>query len=240
MYCVTVKRSGGEKNLKKFYDCLEDFSEETNFNEFFKENIQYYEYIVDYASSKLENNDNTIEELEEYFVMNRKSYNVALVSLYGQVAYAGSVRHNGVDFHAYAFLGSNGVLCGKPYFGSKERFKNILRHEFCHSFVNLTSEKYWDEAKVYSKLLDPIKEDMKEKSYGTWMYCLNEHIVRAVTSRIIYINDNELGEKALKYERDIGFVYVDQIFDKLIEYENKRVIYPSFDSYYLELLKAFD
>ena len=81
---------------------------------------------------------------------------------------------------------------------------------------------------------------MKEKSYGTWMYCLNEHIVRAVTSRIIYINDNELGEKALKYERDIGFVYVDQIFDKLIEYENKRVIYPSFDSYYLELLKAFD
>ena len=78
------------------------------------------------------------------------------------------------------------VICGEGKY--RERFfDNVILHEFNHSFVNPLTEKYRDKVELSKKLFEPIREFMTSKAYGEWKITLDEHIVRAVTARMMEI-----------------------------------------------------
>ena len=81
---------------------------------------------------------------------------------------------------------------------------------------------------------------MQSLSYGEWPICLNEHLVRAVTIRLAYLDNKEAGKQALKEEERKGFIYIDCLTDRLIEYENNRDRYPTFESFYDVLIGELD
>ena len=76
--------------------------------------------------------------------------------------------------------------------------------------------------------------------YTDWETSLNEHIIRALTSRFSYLENNLSGKNALLKEKEDGFIYIDKLFEKLEEYEDNRDKYPTIDSFYPELIKSLD
>lgn len=123
---------------------------------------------------------------------------------------------------------------------STEYVRDIVLHEFSHSFVNPITTKNIDEVNKYKSLYKPISEIMKKQAYADWETCVNEHIVRAVTTRIAYIYEGEAaGEKALKYEKSNGFIYIDNLCEKLKYFEENKNNYASFEEFYPELIEVF-
>ncbi|MBV1816516.1 DUF4932 domain-containing protein [Anaerosalibacter bizertensis] len=229
-----------KKELEEFYESLYDFFRDTKFNDFYDENEEYYFSLVENVSHTIDGEDDIIKELEEYYGIKQKSYNLILVSLYTEVGFGirlGTVADEGYEI--YSVIGPT-VSNNNVGFGSKTNFNSIQIHEFSHSFINPLTEKYWNEAKKYSKLYIPVKDTMEKEAYGDWESCLNEHIIRAITARFNYKKDKSLGDNTIEWEKENGFIYIDKLLEKLDEYDNNRDIYPTFESFYPELLKSLD
>ena len=69
-----------------------------------------------------------------------------------------------------------------PVYGNKDVLKLLLRHELPQLCQQNNRNMHMDEVAQYEHLLAPIREEMEDLNYGTWVTCLNEHIVWAVTS----------------------------------------------------------
>lgn len=68
--------------------------------------------------------------------------------------------------------------------------------------------KYIDEINLYSNLYDKISSAMARQAYPSWDICVNEHIVRAVTARLICINNGqEAFNEQIEYEKAKLFLY---------------------------------
>jgi DNA-dependent RNA polymerase auxiliary subunit epsilon len=81
---------------------------------------------------------------------------------------------------------------------------------------------------------------MSASAYGNWITTVNEHVVRAVTTRLNYLHKGKKdGDRALLGEKMYGFAYVEALCKKLEHYEKNRKTYPTFASFYPKLVEAF-
>jgi len=81
---------------------------------------------------------------------------------------------------------------------------------------------------------------MRSQAYATWEICVNEHIVRAVTTRLAYLYlGQNAGDAALANEKGRGFYYIEALCESLEDYESNRDTYPTFESFYPQLIKVF-
>lgn len=232
-------RAGGEIQLEKFVTLLQKFYTDTNFQEFFNDHIDYYNDIIDETIKNM-GDHNYIKELEDYYGLKQNSYNIVLVSLFHPGGFGPKIEVGENKFDIYSIIGPQGIQNGNPIFGSEEQFKYLQRHEFSHSFVNYLADIHEDELMKYEELFDPIRKPMADMAYGDWKTCVNEHIVRAITTRMAFNDGKEKGEQALAYEEKNKFIYVEDLVNKLCEYENNREVYKTFEDFYSELIKAFD
>jgi hypothetical protein len=231
-------RAGSEKVLLKFLEALRRFSDDSQFAVFFNRHREYYRLILREAGSRTAGKD-YIRELEAYYGVHNASYTIILVSLFRRGGYGPRVdRPDGSEI--YAIIGARGMNDFNPTFGTRSDFLHIMRHECSHSFVNPVTEKNKELVRRYAHLFTPVKDTMQSLSYGEWPICLNEHLVRAVTIRLAYRDNKEMGKQALDEEKRRGFLYIDCLTDRLIEYENNRDRYPTFESFYPTLLGALD
>jgi len=180
----------------------------------------------------------TVETLEEYFGQQQSSYNIILAPLFWGNYGPRLKADQGYDI--YNIVSPIRLKQGLPYFGDGVYFQSLAWHEFSHSFVNPLAEKYQDELKKYAVLYPPIEKKMKAQAYTSWLIAVNEHVVRAVTSRLAArLYSPQLGEQALKAEERKGFIYIRPLYEKLEFYETHRDQYPSFSDFYPELLKVW-
>lgn len=81
---------------------------------------------------------------------------------------------------------------------------------------------------------------MKQRAYANWETCVNEHIIRAITARLIYLHQGQSAyDEVIANERVNGFYYVPALCESLVNYENSRDTYPTLESYYPELINIF-
>lgn len=230
-------RAGGEKNLKKFTSLLRDFARRTNFMAFFQAQQDYFARLTEPVRSTLAKL-RLVETLEEYFGQQQSSYNIILAPLFWGNYGPHLKADQGYDI--YNIVSPIRLKQGLPYFGDGVYFQSLAWHEFSHSFVNPLAEKYQDELKKYAVLYPPIEKKMKAQAYTSWLIAVNEHVVRAVTSRLAArLYSPQLGEQALKAEERKGFIYIQPLYEKLEFYETHRDQYPSFADFYPELLKVW-
>nr|WP_276536536.1 DUF4932 domain-containing protein [Tissierella carlieri] len=236
-----IGRAGGENNINELFESLKEFCIDTNFIDFFNDNNNYYDRIINSTLELIPSDSNIIEDLEEYYGMKQKSYNVVLVSLYGKGAFGPNIDTKEDDTEIYSVLGCIGIdTMDLPMFGDLGFFTGLQQHEFSHSFINPITDKNHNLAYSYEELFIPIKDKMRSMAYTNWGTCLNEHIIRALTSRFAYHEDNLDGIKVLEMEKETGFIYVEALFNKLEEYENNRDKYSTIEDFYPELLKSLD
>lgn len=229
-----INRMGGKENFELFCNLLYKFSKDTNYDDFFKDNIHYYESIIENTINILPDY-NFISELHSYYGMKRNNYYIFLVSLFGPCGFGPKVIHKNGDIDIYSIVGL--LECTTILnFGNVEYFKYMQRHEFSHSFINPLTLKHWDEAKNYVSLYNKTKE-IKQNCYGDWEECLNEHIIRAVVIRLSSLAEEGIEDKLVQKELSRGFIYIEDIIKSLKYYEQNRDIYKDIDKYYIKILE---
>ena len=230
---------GGRAKLKEFAAALREFSLESNFHEFYVDNEDYYHRNA-YRVATLVGDWDYVSELQDYYGMEYNSFNIIPVPLYGGGGGFGPHVERDGQIDIFSILCSfDSEMRGEiPIYGNDFVFKLLQRHEFSHSFVNRITEMHMEEAMKYDYLLDPIRSEMEAMAYGTWITCLNEHVVRSVTTRLAFSDSPRQGSEALARELEANFIYTDVLVQALIEYENNRDVFPDFISFYPRLLEA--
>jgi hypothetical protein len=70
---------------------------------------------------------------------------------------------------------------------------------------------------------------------------MNEHLIRAITIRILASkNGEEETKKKIKEEYDTYFVYVEYVLGMLDQYEKSRDIYPNFSDFFPRIQNKFE
>jgi len=231
-------RAGGQRQMNRFVTLLRDFSDQTRFVAFLKTHQETYQQIVADARMKMEGVD-YIKILENYYGMKHHSYNIILVPLFVG-GFGHRVERADGTCDIYNICGPMTIENDLPVFGTADSFRGLAWHEFGHSFVVPTMDRLRSSLAEYSSLYDPISDRMKKQAYGTWETCVNEHLVRAVTTRLAYREmGKEAGEKALLHEKRKGFFYVEALCQRLEQYERARDKYRTFADFSPELINVF-
>jgi hypothetical protein len=235
-----IAQAGGADRLDAFVELMRDFARESDFMRFYDEQAPAIAEMVSRTEALTEGAD-YIEILEDYYGMQQHSYHFVLAPLYHQGGFGPRIERTDGSFDLYNITGPRGVVDGYPTFGSAEDLRHVALHEFGHSFVNPTTQRYREDVARYEALYEPIREAMTAIAYEDWESCVNEHIIRAVTTRMAYNRDgDEEGDRAMKLETDRGFMYVPALTAKLEVYEAQRDVYTDFVSFYPTLLEAFE
>jgi len=232
-------RAGGEERLSDFVAALRDFSRASKFTDFFRAHEGTYRELAKDVRSKMADAD-YIDTLESYYGMRQHSYNILLAPLFHHGGFGPRVERDDGKSNLYNIVGPIGVENGLPIFGSTENFRHTAWHEFSHSFVNPTTESFNDQISRYEALFEPLRSEMEKQAYSDWQTCVNEHIVRAVTSRLTARElGDERGASSLQNEKRRGFFYVEALSERLEQYERERDAYPTLVDFYPELIAVF-
>ena len=126
-------------------------------------------------------------------------------------------------------------------FDSSETIAYLGLHEFGHSFCNPVSDKYAAEAAKYAFIIEGIQEEMISQKYGTsWETVMAELLVRSVHARLLLKSEGrEAAELFLLDEKyRYKFVFIEDFYALLEEYENNRAKYPTLSEFYPKLLAS--
>ncbi len=233
-----ITRAGGKIKLMRFIEQLKDFAEKSHFMAFFEAHKEFYEKNINSVKNNFKDID-FIGVLEGYYGQKQHSYNIILAPIFSG-NYGPRISRKDGTYDIFNIVSPRQIKDGILYFGSKDNFEHLAWHEFSHSFVNPLGEKRREELEKYASLFGPIRSKMTASAYGNWLTAVNEHVVRAVTTRLNYLHKgNEDGDCVLLGEKTNGFAYVEALCKKLENYEKNRDRYPTFTSFYPQLVKTF-
>lgn len=131
------------------------------------------------------------------------------------------------------------TIDNKIFTNKSTNYLSTSIHEYLHSIINQLTDKYLPNSKTTQNLFD--KNNEKLFNYGRDYAIINETIIRAITIRILNILTKENRDhEMLKIEETDGFKYINSVYDKLLDYESNRNKFKDIDSFYLEIIKAFN
>ena len=128
-------------------------------------------------------------------------------------------------------------------FDFQPRARTLTVHEFGHSFVNSELEPHQKQIENSSHLFtDRLKKIMKTKGIQTWNVYVIESFVRLGEIRIAEIQeDKERADYLRNYHTNLEhFIFIPQLEEKAIEFENNREKFPMWKNFIPELLGVFD
>lgn len=231
-----VARAGGEESMNRFLDELRDFAVTSDFNAFFRENSDRYDEMATPARGFLAQNP-LVDQLETYYGMSQAGYHMVLSPL-TLGGFGPSVEVAPGRFQIYSVASPSKVEDRALVFFSENGIRDLVWHEFAHSFVNPLTEAHWDELRASEDLLPPISDGLP-KWYRQWKAALDEHIVRAVTVRLAELHlGREAGDQAMQQQVEWGFVYVPPLVDALRRFDEHRADYADFAAFFPELVSA--
>lgn len=235
-----LRRGGGREKLEAFFSALRDFAKVSDFQGFWDAHQAYYDSIVALPRKEVADGDYA-SMLENYYRMHQHGFFIIEAPLFHDGGFGPRIAHPSGGYDVYYIGGPNRVEDGIPKFWGAQGPRHAAIHEFSHSFVNPQTDEYAARVDSCSALFAPIEEKMKKMAYGQWATCVNEHVVRAVTTRFVYRFDGQTkGDKQLKAEEDNGFVYIAPLVKALVRFESDSTNYPTFADFYPELLRVFE
>lgn len=128
-------------------------------------------------------------------------------------------------------------------FDYQPRATTLTVHEFGHSFVNSEVESYQEQIESSSYLFtEKLKKEMESKGIQSWNVYVIESLVRLGEIRVAEIqNDKERANYLRNYHTNQEhFIFLPQLEEKIIEFENSRDKYPMWKDFLPELLNVFE
>lgn len=114
-------------------------------------------------------------------------------------------------------------------------------HEGTHVYLHPLMTRYGAEIDKLDRLFNA--EQLKSQNIGTWRYCFEENVVRAIVAVLVRKYD---GEEAYKREvrdqtQNNGFIYVYQLAETIWNgYATKPETEGDFDRFFPQILKALE
>lgn len=229
-YVLNQRLNGDIKVYELIYK-LEDFAKRIEFDKYYLSNKEEYEKYIESQSKPFEMYD-VPKFLKSYYgyEVDGTEFFINMIPFMTNGAYGSTVGNK-----IYSSITINENSKEDNLYDTKEREKYFTTtpvHEFSHSYVNPITK----ESKLInedSNMFDDIKDIMKAKAYTNNETIINEHIIRAINIRYIDLNfDEKWTQDKLDFERNSGFIYIDNVLSSLKEYEENRDIHKTFDSFY--------
>lgn len=234
---ILNKRLEGDQSIYQYIDLLEDFANEIDFEKYYNEKKEQYESFIDQIVIPLEKYDVT-EYWKDYYnvSLNDKIFTINLLPFQKENAYGSTI-----DNHIYSSVSivENNTDNNAIVFTNPENYLNFaskILHEFSHSIINPITDKLYVSSEE-DDLFDKIKDIMRKQAYSKNFAIMNEHIIRGIEARYRYKYDANGVEKYIIYLEKSGFIFIRPIIESLEYYENNRDIYPTFESFYPNIIK---
>jgi hypothetical protein len=238
-----------ESKLIKYLNILKDFYITADVEGFLSKNEPFYKGAIEEAKSYL--NKDLIPTMESYFGEINKEYQIILIPnspfgmgfgaevggesgkiLYQIISPANDIewQKNISDYKEFGYSGED----------ANEYYRDMVAHEFCHSFITtiIEQDKYRLKINETDSLFIPkLNSIMAKQGYDNWWNFFNEHLVRLCEIRI----SKEMGIDDLESMRkfnviDNGFLLIPDAEKLITEYENNRKKYPTFKLFLPKLI----
>ncbi len=218
-----LKELENENLLKEFMEEIVKFAKDSNFEEFYNFNCDYYSSKIE-ELKQLFNTELFICELQKFLKSNvEDNFNVNIIPMLINANHGFKVDSD--NFANIGMLSED--------FKTIEKFNNgtihTIIHEFAHNFVNCHTNNN------QLSIPEDLKEELKNVGYGNPIAYLNDTIVRAITIRIREKIQNVDIQKFFDRENKFGFVFVRKVYQELLVYENQST---SWEEYFPKLLSS--
>lgn len=230
-------------SLIQFVDALHTFYHDANVGEFLAAHADFYEGAI--AESRTYLREDLIPTMENYFGIENLGYKMLLLtnSPFG-MGFGAHVTANEGDIVYQIISPANDIVWqpdaaydsyGYSGEGADSYYRDMVVHEFCHSFVTpfIESETMKKEIAKYDSLFVPkLDTIMSEQGYGSWWGFVNEHLVRLGEIRVAQAMEVEdLHAMRKSNVEENSFVLIPDAEKRVREYENNREKYPTFHDF---------
>lgn len=238
---------GKQSELSTYLKILQSFYIEAKVEEFFRINEKFYTGAIAEAKSYL--NSGVIETMETYFGKKNDAYKMIIIPMnpfsMGFGANTGTVLYeiispaNDTEWQAkqkkYTTFGYGGE-------DAKEYYRDMVTHEFCHSFItNIIEQENWEtEINRFDSLYTPqLDSVMNRQGYGDWWGFVNELLVRTGEIRVTKTMGLKADAAEMSKENCVTykFVLLPEYEKLMADYENNRSSYSTIDSFIPILIK---
>ncbi len=254
-YLENDKKIRLEKIISDYLNSLYSFYQTENIGEFYERNAAFYQGAINEVKSHIP--DGFTDAMETYYGDSREKY-IALVSPMmiwpieeneGRGIGATVERDNKKIVYEVMspYVQVPVISTKKDYdqfgFDYQQRARTLTVHEFGHSFINSELEPYQEQIENSSYLFtEQLNKEMESKGIQNWNVYVIESFVRLGEIRVAEIqNDKERANNLRNYHTNKEhFIFLSQLEDKIIEFENNREKYPMWKDFIPELLKVFE
>lgn len=227
-------------DAEKFAALAGKFAKDTAFNKFFAKNRPLY----DTAERRLQgllDKDVNLGWFSEYFGgLAAISFHAIPGMLTGNNSYGPSITTVDGQKHVYSITAIYADKDNEPNFSKGMR--QIIAHEFIHSYTNPLVDKFEAELEAPGKILFGLtSERMKQQNYGNWKTLLYESLNRACGIRYTLATQGPDAAKALtEKEGNRGFYWVPGLADLLAKYDSKPRKYKDLTEFFPEIIAYFN
>ena len=117
-------------------------------------------------------------------------------------------------------------------------FDYLVFHEGSHVYINQLLTKYAPEIDQLAYLFNKDDEGMKRNNIGTWAYCFDENLVRAITAALYRkYRDPRAWKKQLAKELLSDFIYVEELEPFIYEQYLNTNKYKDFAAFFPHILQ---
>lgn len=231
------KKLNNDPKVLELLSLLSSFAKEINFDSYYSSNKNRYMRFIGNVAEQLVGLD-IVNFINHYYgVIDQKRFIVNLIPWRTYGCY-GTCNNDTLYTHLCCHHKSK---CEDDVYPNNDHifnYSSFLVHEFSHSFINPLTDKY-SLIKEDDPIFSNIWDKMVALGYGSNKSILNDHIVRAITLRFLFLQREDISyyNKQLETDENWGFSYIRNIMASLEIYEKNRNYYKSIDEFYPELIQ---
>ena len=237
-----IQRAQGEERLEHFRKALRDLAQQSDFLAFFATHRPLLEATLTKTVREFSAQPLT-DWLAEFYGWSADEFRLVFApGMPSGGGYGVRLERNG-RHRICQVIREEGYESAHPIFPSGMELAELSLHEFSHSFVNPSFEKYQQLFQQYAlqELYEPVKERMKQQAYGQPSIFFFELGVRAVTAlglRDLY-GRADLYQQHIYYNLNRDFYPIKFTLEQLEYYQAHRDEFPRFDKFVPYLLKQY-
>ena len=227
-------------DAEKFVALAGKFAKDTSFNNFFAEQRPLYD-TAERRLQRLLDNDVRLGWFPEFFGGQAAiNFHAIPGMLTGDNSYGPSITTIDGQKHIYAITAIYADKNSKPNFSKGMR--QIIAHEFIHSYSNPLVDKFEVELEAPAKKLFGLTSKlMEQQNYGNWKTLMYESLNRACGIHYILATQGPEAAKALtEKERNRGFYWVPGLADLLAKYDTRPRKYKDLTEFFPEIITYFN
>lgn len=214
-----AQRAGDADRLEAYRKALADFVREADLDGFLDAMAPLHEAEVERVRSALP--QEAVQRLDTFYGTGApRQRTLLVVPTLGPHHFGPTVRTASGEEH---YQLSNTLRHGTDA-DLQLALDDLVLHEFGHPLAHPVIAAAGDRlAKLGDALLPPIAPAMQEQAYPTWSLVVEEHLVRAVTCRLLRASHGEaVGRSCLAAQVHRGFWYTVPLYEALGAYEASR------------------